>query len=128
MLRALSLLPMLAACASIEAPGAADTAALGETIRLGAVEVTPRSVIEDSRCPTDATCVWVGRAVLRAEVDDGARRTRDLILGEPIPAGGGTLTLSAVLPARRADAPIAPADYRFRLAFTRREQSHPPRA
>ena len=119
MLRAHSLLPMLAACASVAPPGAADTAALGETIRVGALEVTPRTVIEDSRCPTDATCVWAGRVVLRADVSDGARRTHDLILGVPVPAGGGTLTLSAVLPARRADAPIAPAAYRFRFAFAR---------
>lgn len=120
MLRALPFLAMLAACASVATPGMADTAALGETIRLGELEVTPRTVIEDSRCPAGVTCVWAGRVVLRADVSDGARRARDLILGEPIPAAGGTLMLSAVLPARRADTPIAPADYRFRFAVDAR--------
>ena len=57
--------------------------------------------------------------MLRADVDDGARRTRDLILGEPVSTRGGTLTLSAVLPGRRADTPIAPAAYRFRFTFAR---------
>ena len=119
MLRTLPLLPMLAACASVAPPGAADIAALGETIRVGALEVTPRTVIEDSRCPTDATCVWAGRVVLRADVDDGARRTHDLILGEPVSTRGGTLTLSAVLPARRVDTPIAAVASRFRFTFAR---------
>ncbi|HEX9950379.1 MAG TPA: hypothetical protein VGB53_01305 [Rubricoccaceae bacterium] len=52
-----------------EGPGAADAAAtdsvriaLGETAQVGAVPVRFVSVVEDSRCPPDVSCVWAGRA------------------------------------------------------------------
>ena len=35
---------------------------LGKTIEKGGISFTLSEIIEDSRCPTDATCVWAGRA------------------------------------------------------------------
>jgi hypothetical protein len=66
-------------------PSAADGAALpadvqlrvGETSSLdgGALQVTVAQVIEDSRCPMDVMCVWMGRArVALHVVVDGADR------------------------------------------------------
>lgn len=120
MLRALPLLPLaLSACATVAAAPREDrTAALGETIRIVDLLVTPRAVIEDSRCPRDVTCVWAGRVVLRLDVDDGSsRRTLDLDWHRPVQIGDGMLALDDVSPARDSRSDIAPSDYRFRFTL-----------
>jgi hypothetical protein len=61
----------LAACATVPtaAPIRDDGLAhLGEATRVGKLVVTPRLVVEDSRCPINARCVWAGRAVVRTDV------------------------------------------------------------
>jgi len=120
MLRALSLLPLaLSACATVATEPREDgIAALGETIRISDLVVTPRAVIEDSRCPRDVTCVWAGRVVLRVDVDQGSRpRTFDLGSDRPIQIGDGLLTLAEVSPGRDSRSGIAPSDYRFRFTY-----------
>jgi hypothetical protein len=50
---------------------------LGETAALdgGALQLTFSQVAEDSRCPRDVLCIWMGRAVVRLEVVvDGVER------------------------------------------------------
>jgi hypothetical protein len=50
---------------------------VGETATLdgGALQVGPVQVLEDSRCPMDAMCVWMGRAVVSLHVTvDGVDR------------------------------------------------------
>ena len=37
---------------------------LGVPVRVGAVVVTPLEVVEDSRCPINARCVWAGRLIV----------------------------------------------------------------
>jgi len=103
----------LAACAPVAEAGAGAagtaTARLGQTVRLGDVTVRPLAVIEDSRCPRDATCVWAGRLRLRAAIS-GLSGARELILGQPFALPrGGTLTLTAALPERRQNPPSGPA-------------------
>ena len=120
MLRPLSLLPLaLSACATVAAAPREDrTAALGETIGIVDLVVTPRAVTEDSRCPRDVTCVWAGRVVLRVQVDDGARRrTFDLDSHRPIRIGDGMLALAEVSPGRDSRNGIAPSAYRFRFTY-----------
>ncbi|MGQ0589995.1 MAG: hypothetical protein ACT4N8_10780 [Sphingosinicella sp.] len=117
-----TLVPLLAAvsaCTTVAAaPREGDTAALGETVRIVDLVVTPRAVVEDSRCPVDVTCIWAGRIVLRAQVNDGAsRRVFDLDLGQSVQVGDGMLALREVTPARHSGAPISPADYRFHFTF-----------
>jgi hypothetical protein len=47
--------------------------ALGETVYVDGPRVTPLAVIEDSRCPIDARCVWAGQVRLKVRIDIGAR-------------------------------------------------------
>ena len=87
----------LAGCAAgqLAAPGPVE-ARLGETARLGDLAVRPLVVIEDSRCPRDATCVWAGRLRLRAAISGVPA---ELILGAPFALpSGGTITLVAAAP------------------------------
>jgi len=119
---------VLAAFASIALAGCAATAAnpqppsgparIGQTVFVDGPHVTPIKVIEDSRCPMNARCVWAGRVVLRVKVTGGAwQRTIDLTMGEPVQVADGGLTLVSVTPDKRTDVAIKPRDYRFAFTF-----------
>ena len=112
----------LAGCAATTASSPeqppAGPALIAQTIYVDGPRVTPLKVIEDSRCPMNARCVWAGRVVLRAKVEGGAwKRTIDLTLGEPVQVADGELTLVSVTPDRRTDKVIKPRDYRFAFTF-----------
>lgn len=92
-------------------------ARLGETVRVHGMRVTPLRVLEDSRCPQNARCVWAGRVRLLTRID-GA--TRELTLGQPVPVRGGKLQLGAVVPERTTrEGTIPPRAYRFGFEFQR---------
>ena len=65
------------------APGEQFTLAIGETenIRGENLKVTFKSVLEDSRYPTGATCVWEGRAT--SQVTIVSNNTTQVELTEP---------------------------------------------
>lgn len=102
----------LGACATLgtTAPMRDDgLARIGETTRVGTLAVTPLRVIEDSRCPINARCVWAGRLVLETRVAGrGGEERRTLTLGEPIAVDATSLTLVSAEPGKLAGAP-APA-------------------
>lgn len=117
---------ILAVIASIAVSGCAATAAspregparLGQTVYVDGPRVTPLRVIEDSRCPMNARCIWAGRVVLRVKAQGGAwSREIDLTLGEPLQVADGALTLIGVTPSRHTDRQIASRDYRFTFTF-----------
>ena len=91
-------------------------ARIGETVRAGPVAVMPTSVLEDSRCPAGVQCVWAGRVRIAALLD-GTRT--ELTLGQPLPAGGGTLKLVEAYPAPRKGTTYYPDEYRFGFTFAR---------
>ena len=80
-------------------------------------------VVEDSRCPTDVTCVWAGNAKVRVEVDSaGAVLEGNLNTTlEPhrVTAFGHTFELRSVRPERRSDRLVQPSDYVVVLRATR---------
>lgn len=118
MKRAASLVALtLAACATT--PGQArPTARLGQVATVDGVRVRPLAIIEDSRCPINAVCVWAGRIIVRTEIRAGGRRDiHNLELGKPQPIAGGTLTLSAAEPGTSAGTKVQPRAYRFTFSF-----------
>lgn len=121
LLAALACVP-LAACATIPAMVRDDGfARLGETTRAGPVTVRADKVLEDSRCPMNARCIWAGRVVLAATVtDNGNAQQRKLVLGEPALVTAGAIMLDSVEPPSRTDTPIRPGDYRFHIRFDAR--------
>jgi hypothetical protein len=120
---ALATLGLLAGCAAYKnepivdngPPAPEGTAvALDQPVRVGSVVATPKKVVEDSRCPENARCVWAGRLVVSTRIDGpGWRETADLTLGEPKQLRGVTLALVSGLPEKEAERETPAGEYRF---------------
>ena len=103
----------LSACATVpmaDPPIRTDGLAnLGQPTRVGQLVVTPEALVEDSRCPINARCVWAGRLVLKARIDGaGWRETVDLTLGQPYATHGAGLALISAEPGKIAGSPPSP--------------------
>jgi hypothetical protein len=120
--------------------GDAD-AAIAAALASGPVEVTLKAgeykrvageqlgvgftrVLNDSRCPIDAVCVWAGDATAQIELTAPGGRTGTVELhtpGDPKSAtwNGVEITLLELQPAPRAGEPTRPAAYSVRLQVER---------
>lgn len=108
----------LASCATMPPANAGPTAGLGQVATTNGLSVRPLQVLEDSRCPQNARCVWAGRLIVRTEVIGGSwRQTRDLELGKPQHIADGSLTLVSGIPEKTAGAETDPRAYRFTFDF-----------
>jgi len=90
-------------------------AGIGQQADLGGdVLIRPLAVIEDSRCPNNARCIWAGRLRLRADVSGGEV---EMTLGEPTITAHGPVLLAVVSPGPWTDWPTneigAKPAYRF---------------
>ena len=98
--------------------GSSD-AKLGQTVNLGGPKVTPLKVLEDSRCPMEARCVWAGRVRLSVRVTTGRGTTvQELASDKPLAVADGQLELQSVMPPRSTQRALVPSDYRFTLKFS----------
>ena len=110
---------LLCSAAPIAAATPSRAVRLGQTVYVDGPRVRPLKVIEDSRCPMNARCVWAGRIVVRTRVTGGRwSRTLDLILGEAEQVGDGKLTLVGVSPDRVAGKQLSPDRLRFTFTFS----------
>jgi hypothetical protein len=105
---------LLSACSTTPLGGAPvrtdRLARIGQATRVGKLLVTPQSIIEDSRCPINARCVWAGRLVLKTRIDGaGWRETADLTLGQAYATHGTGLALVSAEPGKMAGAEPSPA-------------------
>lgn len=103
----------------LNAPGVV-TAGFGQTADLGGgLTVRPFAVIEDSRCPGNATCLWEGRLRIRASVSG---RESELTLGQSLETPAGTVEFIAVSPGAWAEWPRDELGPRpaYRFGFRRR--------
>ncbi|MEX2375728.1 MAG: hypothetical protein WD942_09125 [Dehalococcoidia bacterium] len=114
------------------APGQASTLQ-GEPALPGNVEMQPGDrallpdgqhielvgIVEDSRCPADAFCIWQGRAVLEFELA-GEHMLVTFIGGESVsePVRGYAVKVSDVQPYPLALRPTDGADYRVTVTVT----------
>jgi hypothetical protein len=115
-LGACAVIPDRAGVESVPPLAQGSLAALQQPVQVGDLVVTPQAVVEDSRCPINARCVWAGRLVVRTRIDGaGWRDTADLTLGEPFGTHGKVIAMTAGEPAPVAGAggEIGPEDYRF---------------
>lgn len=86
----------------------------GQPVQVGDLVVTPKKLVEDSRCPMNARCVWAGRVVVTARIQGQSfSDTADLTLGEPFGTNGRMLALVSVRPEKTTQAAIEPRQYRF---------------
>ena len=118
---ALALAPFaLGACVMVPPPDSTPPQPAGyavpfeQPVRVGDLVVTPRKLVEDSRCPMNARCIWAGRVVVKTRIaGDGWADTADLTLGEPYGTHGKVIALVAVRPEKTTDHEIQPGEYRF---------------
>ena len=103
----------LTACATTPISGSPirsdGLAALGQSTRVGALVVTPQAVVEDSRCPINARCIWAGRLIVTTRIDGaGLRETVNLTLGQAHATHGTGLALVSGEPGKMAGATPSP--------------------
>ena len=105
----------LGACATMpinDAPVRTDgLATFGQSTRVGPLVVTPQALVEDSRCPINARCIWAGRLVLKTRINGADwRETVNLTLGQPYAIHGAGVALVSAEPGKMAgSAPSPPA-------------------
>ncbi|QZD87963.1 hypothetical protein [Qipengyuania psychrotolerans] len=124
MLKLLAMIAPIALTACVVVPDApnqgrtpwpaGNAVPLGQPVALGDIEVTALEIVEDSRCPIDAQCVWAGRLIVKTRITSaGWRDTADITLGGEFGTHGHVVALTEVSPAKTAERELRPADYRF---------------
>ena len=88
------------------------------TIQSTDLRVSFQGVVEDSRCPADATCVWAGDAVVALEVGTASLELRSTTAPEGV-VGAYRVRLERVEPNVYRDRKIPPEAYRVVLTVTR---------
>lgn len=104
-------------------PASTDmTLRMGEEASVGSsvVKISLARVVEDSRCPIDAVCVWAGNAVVELGIRAGMGPTVPIQINstlEPRTAewNGVRITLLEVQPAPRASVPTKPESYSVKI-------------
>jgi hypothetical protein len=90
--------------------------------RDGSFDVRFASVAEDSRCPSDVTCVWAGEVTLRVALKAGSEEAeREVKEGESTTFGGREIAVVRVRPQPVSSKKIADDEYRatFRVSAPR---------
>jgi len=111
----------LSACATTRGaplPDGSDVA-LGQKAYVDGPLVQPVEVVEDSRCPMNARCVWAGRVRVKMVWirGNGEKQPFEATLGEPLQLADGQFTLESVRPEKMTNVTIKPSDYRFSFRF-----------
>jgi hypothetical protein len=111
---------LLGACVMIPPPDSTPpqrggyAVPIGQPVRVGDLMGRPKRLVEDSRCPMNARCIWAGRVVVKTRIaGDGWADTADLTLGEPYGTHGKVIALVSVRPDKVAGGETEPMDYRF---------------
>lgn len=90
------------------------TLALNQSSSLLGIQITPKDLIEDSRCPTDVNCIQAGTVRVRASLTDGeSQQERTFVLGQAQNIFGKEIILQSVLPIKISTKQVKTADYRF---------------
>jgi hypothetical protein len=113
---ALPALALITACTTTPVPFAAEGSAveIPDGVHVGRLVAVPQVLLEDSRCPMNARCVWAGRVVLSTRIyGPDFDETVPLVLGEPYTTHGTSITLSSVQPERMAGQQVPAPTYRF---------------
>lgn len=121
---AIALAPAaLSACATTPPPEPVNVdgivrATMNQRVYVDGPHVTPLKVLEDSRCPINARCVWAGRVRLEVKIDLGSRsEIREITSSQPIHVADGQLALVEVEPGLLAGGQAKPEQYRFGFTF-----------
>jgi len=112
---------LLSACATTMDAPLADgrNVALGQKAFVDGPIVEPVTVVEDSRCPMNARCIWAGRVRVKMlwHRGNGEKQPFEVELGKPVHLADGAFTLTSVHPEKRSTAAIEAREYRFSFTF-----------
>lgn len=111
-----------AECPIVTAPSAQNgtVAALNQKILTNGVHVTPLSVVSDSRCPVDVTCIWAGELTLKTLLEkDGVSKVVVLKINVPTTFEHMQVTLVSVTPENNAKKPYTQDAYSFTFRVTK---------
>lgn len=110
---------LLTACMTTPEPRTdGSDVALGQEAYVDGPIVKPVAVLEDSRCPMDAQCVWAGRVRLKMLwIRARGNQEFELTTEQPTQIADGAIRLLSVRPEKRTDRQLKPEDYRFSLRF-----------
>lgn len=98
---------------------AGNSARLGETIVVNGVSITPLSIVEESRCPTDVQCIQAGTIRVDTKLQSqGGAQTITLKLGTPITFAGKKVTLFDASPVPNTKVARKNSDYKFTYTVT----------
>jgi hypothetical protein len=96
---------------------------IGETVGVGDLRLTFRSVEGDSRCPIDAICVWAGDAEIALKIEQGSQAAVAALHTTLEPKktewNGYTIALVSIAPSRNSQTAPDPKDYRAQILVTR---------
>lgn len=96
---------------------------IGETVGVGDLRLTFKSVEGDSRCPIDAVCVWAGDAEIALKIEQGSQSAVAALHTSVEPKktvwNGYTIAFVSIAPSKSAATPVDPKDYRAQLVVTR---------
>ena len=95
--------------APVEGPARAKLA-LGDTARIGNGRLRLLRVVNDSRCPEGAHCIWAGEVTLAFDFDDGSGKRAFELSQQRNPTGavgGRNLTLKDYGPCQASKLPTA---------------------
>ena len=96
----------------------ASNVRLGQTVIVDGPKIRVTRILEDSRCPMNARCIWAGRVKIQALwIRPSGNQPFEVVLGEPTQLADGKITLTSARPDRRTDKKIKPSDYRFSFEF-----------
>ena len=94
---------------------------INESISGLGVTLTPKEVLEDSRCPLGVECIWAGTVRLQAALSSGLGTANQVFeLGEPITTEAEIVTLVAVRPAPVSTIVINTNEYEFDFFIEKR--------
>jgi hypothetical protein len=115
----LLLAPLLISAREAKPIDGLTFARFGRTVSVDGPRVTPLVLLEDSRCPQDARCIWAGQLRIRLRIDLGRRHEfRDLTLGGSDNLADGRLEFAIAIPTRKSNKPLRRSDYRFGFRFS----------
>ena len=93
---------------------------LGELGRFKTISITPLSVEEDSRCPSDVTCIQAGTVRLQIQVVGTAGTSTSIVkLGQAFTTQGMNIILTDVTPIKNSKINIKETEYRFTFTVTK---------
>lgn len=121
------LIPLLlsiafTACRSAE-PYQTIELAPGEKAAFGSPKLNVEfvRVVEDTRCPSDATCVWAGevKVQLLTRLGTAEAVSHEIAVGQQATVGERRVTVVQVQPERTSTGEIAPQQYRVTVKVER---------